>query len=136
MKTQSRIWHPSPGGSMRFWNLLERQFSLRLSRMSKRCLSTSEYHLQVHLSHLPFTTHSLKEFYTDLISMDGLAPSLHNFPSTGALVAIDVTSFFLLTFVLVSQENMKYLLSALPCKIVIKIIIGPSSTLHWSTEGG
>jgi len=40
--------------------------------------------------------------------------------------------FFLLTFVLVSQENIKYLLSALPCKILIKIIIGPSSTLHWS----
>src|SRR5882724_8060728 len=80
MKTQSRIWRPSPGGSMRFWNPLERQFSLRLSRMSKQCLSTSEYRLQVRLSHLPFTTHSLKEFYTDLISNGWSCAFLAQFP--------------------------------------------------------
>src|SRR5882724_2144211 len=69
MKRQSRIWHP-----------LEKQSSSRLSRMSKQCLSTFEYHLKVCLSHLPFTTHSLKEFDTDLISNGWSSTFLAQFP--------------------------------------------------------
>jgi len=35
---------------------------LKIVGMSKWCLWTSEYYLQVCLLHLPFTAHSLKEF--------------------------------------------------------------------------
>ena len=63
------------------------------------CQSNVFQHLSIisrsilHISLSPLT-HS-KSFTQTWFQMGGLAPSLHNFPSTGALVAIDVTSFFL-----------------------------------------
>jgi len=78
-----------------------RQSSLRLLRMSKGWLSTSEYHLQVCLSYFPFTTHSLNEFPRP--DFKWVVSHLAQFPKHQSLVAI---RHDLLTFVLVSHENM------------------------------